>query len=218
MSHFETRESTVIIVDDEPSIRDALEVLVTATGYRCMSFASGEAFLARPLPRVPHCLLLDLRLEDGRNGLEIQSELNARGATLPVLFLSAEDDVASAVSAMRAGALDFLQKPFDPELLLDRISRALQASVEGHDRRQTAAHDAALLASLTRREHEVLALLVDGHLNKEIARILGISVRTVETHRRHIMSKLQARTLADLVRVWLHIEFATEWATQPWQP
>src|SRR5699024_12157472 len=95
MSHFETRESTVIIVDDEPSIRDALEVLVTATGYRCMSFASGEAFLARPLPRVPHCLLLDLRLEDGRNGLEIQSELNARGATLPVLFLSAEDDVAS---------------------------------------------------------------------------------------------------------------------------
>lgn len=186
-------------------MRDALETLLSAADYRCVSFASGEAFLAGSLPSAPCCLLLDLQLE-GQSGLEVQNELNARQAPLPVLFLSGDDSIARAVSAMRAGAMDFLQKPFDPEQLLKRVERALQASADGYSQRQSADHDAALLAGLTPREHEILALLVDGSTNKEAARTLDISTRTVETHRTHIMEKLEARTLADLVRIWLNGE------------
>lgn len=206
----EPRDATVVIIDDERGMREALEILIASAGYRCTSFATGEAFLAQPVPRVPCCLLLDLQLE-GLSGLELQNELNARRIPIPVLFLSGDTSIARAVSAMKAGAMDFLQKPFDPDLLLGRVERALQASADGYNRRASAQHDAALLAGLTSREHEILALLVDGDANREIARILDISSRTVETHRKHIMDKLEARTLADLVRVWLHTERAAPW-------
>src|SRR5699024_7313205 len=164
-------------------------VLVSSADYRCNSFATGEAFLAEPLPPPPCCLVLDLQL-GGQNGLEIQNELNARGADLPVLFVSGDNNISRAVSAMKGGAMDFVQKPFDPEHLLNRVERALQVSADGYSRRKSADHDAALLAGLTPREHEILALLVDGNTNKEVARILDISTRTVETHRTHIMDKL----------------------------
>lgn len=200
-----TAPGTVVIVENESSIRESLEFLLTSANYRCNSFASGEAFLAASLPQPPCCLLLDLQL-GGVSGLEVQNELNAQPEHPPVLFLSGDDSIARAVSAMRAGAIDFLQKPFDPELLLNRVEHALQASADGHGSRGTGQHDAALLADLTPREHEILALLVDGETNKAIARILGISIRTVETHRKHIMDKLEARTLADLVRMWLNGE------------
>lgn len=204
----EMTEATVVIVDDERGVRDSLESLISTADYRCVSFASGEMFLAEPLPHAPCCLLLDLQL-GGQSGLAVQSELNARRALLPVLFLSGDASVSCAVSAMKAGAMDFLQKPFDPECLLSAVERALQVSAEGYHRRTSAEHDALLLAGLTRREYQILALLVDGNTNKTIARMVDISVRTVETHRKHIMDKLNARTLADVVRVWLDSGRAT---------
>lgn len=202
MNNPEPAKPTVVLVENEHGTRDALETLITAADYRCISFASGEAFLAEPLPPAPCCLLLDLQL-DGQSGLEVQHELNARSANLPVLFVSGERNIARAVTAMKAGALDFLQKPIDPDLLLRRVDQALQASADGYRRRQSVDRDAALLGRLTEREQEVLLLLVEGHFNKDIARLLDISTRTVESHRMHIMEKLEAQTLADLVRVWL---------------
>lgn len=186
-------------------MRDSLQFLITSADYQCRSFATGESFLAEVLPPPPCCLLLDLQLE-GVNGLEVQNELNARQARMPVLFLSGDDSVARAVSAMRAGAVDFLQKPFDPDLLLNHIGQAVQASTEAGDGRESARHDAAVLAGLSPREHEILTLLVGGDTNKAIARTLDIKVATVESHRRHLMEKFEARTLADLVRVWLDTE------------
>ncbi len=199
--------ATVIVVDDDRGTREALDVLITSAGFRCRCFASAEAFLAAPVPRIPCCLLLDMQLE-GISGLELQNVLSARQLAMPVLFLSGDPSIARAVSAMKAGAMDFLQKPYDPELLLGRIERALQASAEGYSRRKSARQDAARLAGLTDREHEILALLVQGNANKEVAQLLEISSRTVETHRMHVMDKLEACTLADLVRVWLHKERA----------
>lgn len=196
-------ESTVIVVEDDRHVRESLETLLTAADYHCLAFASSEAFLGAQLPPPPRCLLLDLQL-GGQSGLELQGELNARQTPLPVLFLSGDNSITHAVSAMKAGAMDFLQKPFEPALLLSRVEQALQASAEGIASHASADHDAALLAELTQREYEILELLVDGSTNKEVARQLGISTRTVETHRTHIMTKLEAHTLADVVRTWLN--------------
>lgn len=215
MTGLDVSTATVIIVDDERDTRDAMEMLITSADYRCVSFASGEAFLEQPLPPVPCCVLLDLQL-GGQSGLEVQNELNARQVGIPVVFVSGDDSIARAVSTMRAGAIDFLQKPCAPELLLKRVERALELSVDGYGRKTSAEHDAALLAGLTPREHEILALLVDGHINKEVGQLLDISTRTVETHRMHIMDKLKARTLADLVRVWLNGARADRAAEQDW--
>lgn len=126
----------MLIVEDESNLRDSLHCLMTSADYNCQSFASGEAFLARALPRPPRCLLLDLQLE-GMNGLEVQNELNAQQAHLPTLFLSGDDNIPNAVSAMKGGAMDFLEKPFDPELLLDYIEHALQTSANDFERRQS---------------------------------------------------------------------------------
>lgn len=208
MNSPESAQPTVVVVEDDNCMREAVETLLVSADYHCHSYASGEAFLAAPLPPVPSCLLLDLQL-DGQSGLEVQNELNARSASLPVLFVSGDNSVARAVTAMKAGAMDFVQKPFDPELLLKRVEQALRASEENDSRRKSTEHDAALLADLTQREHEILALLANGKLNKEVAHILDISTRTVETHRTHIMEKLEARSLADLARVWLHNERET---------
>lgn len=203
MTSSEQTESTVIVVEDDSSMREALEALLLSADYDCCSHASGEAFLATDLPPPPRCLLLDLQL-GGQSGLEVQHKLNARNVSVPIVFVSGDDNVAHAVTAMKAGAMDFVQKPFDPEQLLVRVEQALQASRDGHDHRQNVEREAALLANLTEREREILTLLVDGYLNREIARALEISTRTVESHRTHIMQKLEARTLADLARMWLH--------------
>lgn len=201
MDWSEASASTVIIVDDEAAMRDSLAALVAAADYRCLAFASGEAFLAAPLPPIPRCLLLDMGL-DGLSGLDVQQALNAQAAPLPILVVSGEDNVARATRAMKAGAMDYLPKPFDPEHLLARIGCALQASVDGENRRRAADHNSALLARLTDRQRQVMALLVAGSSNKQIAQTLAISRRTVDNHREQIMAKLQARTVADLVRIW----------------
>lgn len=198
----QSAEPTVIIVDNECGSRGALKTLITAANYHCLSFASGESFLAAPPPPAPCCLLLDLHL-DGLSGLAVQTELNARGEPPPILFVSGDDNPARTVRAMKAGALDFLYKPVAPESLLQRIDDALLASVNGDDRSRAAHHHAALLATLTPQEQRVLSLLMDGNMNGDVARNLDIGIDTVENRRQSILEKLEARTLTELVRVWL---------------
>ena len=191
---------TVFIVDDDLSVRESLCLLMSSAGLKSRGYSSARAFLAAYDPDIPGCLLLDLRMP-GMSGTALQAELERRGATLPIVFLTAHADVPTAVGAVRAGAVDFLQKPVDDARLLrciqdalgiDSRSRALRTESEGARER---------LARLTPREAEVLRLVVEGSTNKGIARVLGISRRTVETHRARIMRKTHAASLADLIRI-----------------
>lgn len=186
---------TVFVVDDEDGMRHALKRALTAGGFTVQDFASGPDFLAgyRPLPNA--CLLLDMKMP-GMSGLELQAILNERRIALPVIFLTGAADVPAAVTAMKAGAADFLEKPFDNEVLLERIRQVLahrqpQAGDDGYRRAQ---------ALLTPRENEVLQLMLTGMTSKLIARELGVSHRTVEIHRGRVMEKMQTKTLAELVR------------------
>ncbi len=194
------RLPTVFVVDDDAAARGSLRMLLKSLGLHAVACDSGAAFLAAYDPEQPGCLLLDVRMP-GMSGPELQQQLNARGAILPVIFITGHGDVAMAVEAMRHGASDFLQKPFRDQELLDRVQRALK---------RDAAHRAELarlheirdrLESLTPREREVLALLSRGSPNKVMAHELGISQRTIEIHRARIMEKMNAPSLAQLVRM-----------------
>jgi two-component system response regulator FixJ len=187
------------IVDDDESVRDALGFLLLSADYAVRRYSSARQFLESDPQIAGACLLTDIRMPD-MDGLELQTQVVARLKGLPVIVMTGHGDVPLAVKAMRAGAIDFLEKPFEDELLLDCIKRALEAGALSaeHDNRTQAARQA--LESLTSREREVLDLLVEGHPNKIIAHQLGISSRTVEVHREHVMDKMQARTVADLVR------------------
>lgn len=189
----------VHIVDDDDSVRAGLAFLLRAEGYDVTLHASGPAFLQRG-PALHHCCLLtDIRMPQ-MDGLELQMRVNAAMPGLPVIIMTGHGDVPLAVRAMRAGAVDFLEKPFSNEALLDSIRRALAEGARAAERDQQAKALAQTLAGLTPREREVLDLLVEGHPNKVVAHRLGISVRTVEVHRVHVMDKMQARTIAELVR------------------
>jgi len=189
----------VYIVDDDAAILDSLKILVESEGYRAVAFASALEFLASDAPAaLDGCLIADVRMP-GMSGLELQEELNARGAKLPVIIMTGHGDVPLAVSAMKAGAVDFLEKPFDEEALLDSIRRAIEKPAVDEAVRQTLER----MAALTPRENEVLDLLVLGRANKVIAYELSISPRTVEIHRARVMDKMGARSLAELVRMVL---------------
>ncbi|HEX6929335.1 MAG TPA: response regulator [Gammaproteobacteria bacterium] len=193
---------TVFIVDDDAAVRDSLALLLNLKQRRTETFASAEAFLAAYQPEQPGCLLLDVRMP-GMSGLELQRELERRGILLPVIVITAHGDVATTRTALKAGAFDFLEKPVDDELLFDVIDNALDIDAS---RRSTAAmidSRRERLQRLTRREREVMELLADGRHNREIAEALGISPRTVEVYRARMMEKLQARNLADLIRIIL---------------
>jgi two-component system response regulator FixJ len=194
------RLPTVFVVDDDAAARGSLRMLLKSLGLQAVAYESGTAFLADFDPEQPGCLLLDVRMP-GMSGPELQQQLNARGAIVPVIFITGHGDVAMAVEAMRHGAFDFLQKPFRDQELLDRVQRSLE---------RDAAHRAELarlheirdrLDSLTPREREVLALLSRGSPNKVMAHELGISQRTIEIHRARIMEKMHAPSLAHLVRM-----------------
>lgn len=187
------------IVDDDESVRDALGFLLLSSDYAVRRYSSARQFLESDPQIVGACLLTDIRMPD-MDGLELQAQVVAQMKGLPVIVMTGHGDVPLAVKAMRAGAIDFLEKPFEDELLLDSIKRALEIGAVSakHDNRNQAARLA--IESLTSREREVLDLLVEGHPNKIIAHRLGISPRTVEVHREHVMDKMQARTVADLVR------------------
>jgi two-component system, LuxR family, response regulator FixJ len=197
--------TTVFVVDDDDGVRTSLGILLDSAGYRAVPFASALDFLAQYDAARPGCVLLDMRMP-GMTGMELLQELARRGGFLPVIFITGHGDVPMAVEAMKAGAFDFLQKPFSPKDLLERIQRALAADTEA---RQVLSHTEELRqrhATLTPREKEVMGLIVAGHANKVIAMDLGLSERTVEIHRARVMEKMATRSVAHLVRMALELE------------
>ena len=197
-----TQSATIFIVDDDEAVRESLALLLEASGYRVAAYASGEAFLAALKRGAEGCLLVDVRMP-GIGGLEVQEELARRDSAVPAIVMTGHGDVPLAVRAMRAGAADFIEKPFSDETILASIERALR---QGEAQRQDRARNAEVLAHaerLTEREREVLDELVAGHPNKVIAHHLSISPRTVEIHRARVMEKMQARSLSELVRMAL---------------
>jgi RNA polymerase sigma factor (sigma-70 family) len=198
----------VFIVDDDDAVRDSLALLLGLRGYATRSFGRGEEFLAAIDRSASGCILLDLRLP-GIDGLAVQTELAAREICLPIIMLTAHGDAATARAALKAGAFDFLEKPIDDAVLRATIETALTRNHEARDR---ASHRAAWqdrLARLTPREREVLELVVHGRHNREIAAALGISPRTVEVYKAHIMDKLHVDRLPDLIRVALDFELSS---------
>lgn len=194
---------TVYVVDDDPAIRFAMQALMESVNLRQEIFASADEFLEKESQCRAGCLVLDIRMP-GLGGLELQEELIARGSTLPVIFITGHGDVPMAVEAMQKGAVDFILKPFRDQELLDRIRDALQTDKRRRTELKQHADIEQRLEKLTKREREVFDLVVTGKPNKVIAFDLGVSQRTVEIHRARVMEKMQARSLADLVR--MHID------------
>jgi len=194
------QKPTVFIVDDDPAIRFAMQALMDSVNLSHEIFESGDDFLERITEQRPGCLVLDIRMP-GLGGLELQEELIKRGNTLPIIFITGHGDVPMAVEAMQKGAVDFIQKPFRDQELLDRIREALATDEERREEQQQHAEVNERLDRLTNREREVFDLVVTGKPNKVIAYELGVSQRTVEIHRARVMEKMQARSLADLVKM-----------------
>lgn len=197
------RPSTLVyVVDDDEAVRDSLKWLLEANRYQVSCFARAEDFLTQYDPSKTACLILDVRMP-GMSGLELQEQLVARGANLPILFITGHGDVPMAVATMKKGAVDFIEKPFNDSDLRASVERMLAAAeTEGESRRRDRERD-TLLSRLTARERQVLDCIVAGRLNKQIADDLGISIKTVEAHRANIMDKLNAGTVADLLRLAL---------------
>lgn len=197
-------DQTVYIVDDDTDIRRAMDLLMRSVGLNYEIFSSADEFLERNGDDVAGCLVLDIRMP-GMGGLELQDKLLAQNSTLPIIFITGHGDVPMAVQAMQKGAVDFIQKPFRDQELLDCINNALDADRERRTERDAKASVHEHMDKLTKREREVLNLVVTGKANKVIAYELGVSQRTVEIHRARVMEKMQARSLADLVRMHLSV-------------
>jgi len=198
----------IMVVDDDSGVRNSMRSLLKSVGLESALYASAQEFLAAYQPVQPGCLVLDIRMP-GMSGLELQQQLNLRGAVIPVIFMTGHGDIPMAVEAMQHGAFDFLQKPFRDQDLLDRIQRAI---VKDTEQRQTLGETARIKAhveSLTAREREVLDLMTQGKQNKSIAQDLGVSPRTVEIHRARVMEKMNAQSVAQLVRMMLDLQHAT---------
>jgi len=195
-----TSEATVFVVDDDHAVRRFLCGLIASIDVSVESYASAQDFLDSYEPGRAGCLLLDIRMP-GMSGLELQQELDRRAIDLPVIILTGHGNVQVAVNAMKAGAVDFIEKPFNNELLLDRVQRALSEGVKTREARlgQEAIKDR--MARLTPRERQVLERVIAGDTNKGVARRLGISEKTVELHRSRVMEKMQAGSLAALVKM-----------------
>ena len=193
-------KATIYVVDDDEAVRGALRLLFRSVGLTAVTYSSGQAFLDDYSHDQPGCLVLDVRMP-GMSGLELQHQLNARGAIIPVIFITGHGDVPMAVEAMQHGAFDFVQKPFRDQELLDRVHSALERDQESREQLRQTDGIRRRFASLTVREQEVLALMVRGAANKVIAGDLGVSQRTVEVHRAHVMDKMEARSIAQLVRM-----------------
>ena len=194
--------SLVYVVDDDEAVRDSLRWLLEANRYQVACFARAEDFLASYEPARTACLILDVRMP-GMSGLELQEQLVARHVNLPILFITGHGDVPMAVATMKKGAVDFIEKPFNEADLRGSVERMLAtAEAESETRRRERERD-ELLSRLTSRERQVLECIVAGRLNKQIADDLGISIKTVEAHRANIMDKLNAGTVADLLRLAL---------------
>jgi len=194
--------STVYIVDDDEAVRDSLRWLLEANNYRVRAFPSGESFLAEYDEKRPGVLIVDVRMP-GMSGLELQEQLIVRKSTMPIVFITGHGDVPMAVSTIKKGAIDFLEKPFNETELREIVARMFEQANERLSQAQAQRAHEAMLARLTAREQQVLERIVAGRLNKQIADDLGISIKTVEAHRANIMEKLQVTTVADLMKVAL---------------
>lgn len=195
-------EAIVHIVDDDKAIRDSLTLLMKSVGFESKAYDSAEIFLNEADLYSPGCLIVDIRMR-GISGLELQQTLNNKGIKLPIIIITGHGDVPVAVQAMKAGAVDFLEKPYDNEVLVTRIKQCLSEVSEFQDKSRILAEAEARLSQLTPREREVMNLLVAGKHNKVIAKELSISVRTAEAHRAKVMKKLHAESLSDIVRLAL---------------
>ena len=190
----------VFVIDDDASMRDAVSRLLNAVGLTVQTFASAREFLAGKLPDVPGCAVLDVRLP-GLSGLDLQREMVERGIHIPVIFITGHGDIPMSVQAMKAGAVEFLTKPFRDQDLLDAVRAGIQLDRQGRKERAELAELRDGLRQLTPREREVMSLVVAGLLNKQIAVRLGASEKTIKIHRSHVMQKMRADSLADLVRM-----------------
>jgi FixJ family two-component response regulator len=196
-----TAGAVVFVVDNDPSVRSSLKFLLSTVGLRVESFDSAEAFLQKKLPDLPTCLVLDVRLP-GLSGLDFQQELAKRNIRIPIVFVTGHGDIPMSVRAMKAGAVEFLSKPFRDQDLLDAIRVALK---QDHARREQEKEGSELQQRsdvLTPREHEVISMVVSGMANKEIAGKLGTAESTVKVHRSRAMEKMRAQSVADLVRMF----------------
>ena len=198
-------EPTVFIVDDDEAVREGLSALLVAKRYKVETYPSAEAFLAAVAPERAGCLIADIRMA-GMSGMELQREIKRRGIPTPVVIITGHGEVPLAVAALKAGAVDFLEKPFDSDAILASVEEAMRrlgkSKVQGFDR----ATIAERVAGLSEREREVMDLVVAGQPNKVVAHRLGIATRTVEIHRSRVMEKLGARNLSELVRMAIALE------------
>jgi FixJ family two-component response regulator len=201
-------EPIVFVVDDDISVRESLELLIRCAGWRAEAFASAQEFLVRPRALAPSCLVLDVSLP-GLNGLDLQARIAIDRPDLPIIFITGHGDVPMTVRAMKAGAVEFLTKPFDDAVLLSAIENAIERSRSALDDEAEMCGLRARHESLTPREQEVMALVVSGLLNKQVAGELGITEFTVKAHRGRVMRKMKADSLADLVKAAARLRPAT---------
>jgi len=192
--------SIVFVIDDDASIRDAVQTLLKSVGLRSAVFSSTEDFLRETRPEIPSCLILDVRLP-GMSGLEFQEELERLGVRIPIVFVTGHGDIPMTSRAIKAGAVEFLTKPFQKQELLEAVRQALERDRSMREDQTGISRLRTRYESLTDREREVMALVVTGLMNKEVAAKLGISEITVKVHRGHAMRKMKADSLADLVRM-----------------
>jgi len=195
-----TSACVVFVVDDDPSVRASLKFLVSTVGLQVESFDSAEAFLNKKPPDGPSCLVLDVRLR-GMSGLDLQRELAARDLRIPIVFITGHGDIPMSVRAMKAGAVEFLSKPFRDQDLLDAIRAALERDRARRDQEKEVTELQQRFESLTLRQREVTAMVVSGFLNKQIADELGTAENTVKVHRSRAMEKMRAKSLADLIKM-----------------